>query len=351
MAGAAPQSLADDLVSGVEALSCVSLLPHVMLVHVLCMVPQDARARAACVCRAWRDAAADPALLATLWLDDSSEGKMSDGELSRLCELAGATLRELRLDVPACAASIDGVIAALRAGGCVGVQRLALLTARGNSASAAQAQLLAAVCPALEYSKCLVHCDSAEDVAAVCARLPGPLKLRVADGSAVRAMLQLPAQVAELETLCYALDAACVAALCKALRRNTTLTTLTLAYTGIGAVGAAALGEALRSNVTLRALMLLGNRIGSEGAASLGAALRTNATLTTLRLWLDNIGDAGAASLGNALRANATLTTLDLQGNAIGDAGAAALGEALRTNTTLTTLTFNRRNIVGAGRG
>jgi len=383
MAGAAPPSLADDLTSGGEAPSWLSL-PHAILVHALRMMPQDARARAACVCRTWRDAAADPALFAVLRLDDSSYGRLNDASLLRLCVRAGAALRELCLNAPACrAVTVAGVIAALRAGGCAGVQRLVLPPKMNfyHNMSAEQAQELAAACLILEHLACDVYCESADDVATTCALLPGPLSLFVDNENldAARAALQLPAQMTGLDIWACTLDAACVAALREALRTNTTLKTLALWHTEIGGAGAAALGDALRTNATLTELELGdGNSIGDAGATALGEALRTNATLTSLYLTHNDIGDAGAAALGVALRTNATLKTLNLEGNRFGAAGGAALGEALRsnavlttlylghgfgdavaaaltealrTNTTLTTLTLNGRNIVGGGRG
>jgi len=201
MAGAAPLSLAHDLAGG-SAWS--SSRAHTVLVQVLRLLPLDVRARAACVCRSWRDAAADPALFAALWFDDSSAGKLSDAVLSRLCMLAGAALRELRLNAPACdTVSAAGVLAALRAGGCAGVQRLMFPTGwrRGTEKSlkAEQTQELAAACPALTHTACCVRCDSAEDVATACDRLPGPLGIEVwGELDVARAALQLPAQLAAL---------------------------------------------------------------------------------------------------------------------------------------------------------
>jgi len=356
MAGAAPQSLADDLASGNEAPSWLSSLPHEALTHVLRMMPLDMRARAACVCRTWRHAAADPALFAALWLDKSSAGVLNDAELLRLCGLAGAALRELRLNSRAVCwrVSAAGVVAALRAGGCAGVQRLtlsttSLLTQNEKRLTAVQAQQLAVACPALEHTACYVNCASADDVVTACA-LPGPLMLDVRGQlRAARATLQLPAQLAELTIEDCDLDAACAATLREALRTNTRLTTLYLGGNNIVDAGAAALGDALRTNATLTALNLGGNDIGDAGAVALGEALCSNATLTALGLTFNGIGAAGAASLGDALRTNATLKTLELGANGILDAGADSLGDALRTNATLTALDLNYNGISAAG--
>jgi len=357
MAGAAPPSLADDLTSGEEAPSWLSSLPRAILVEMMRMMPLNDRARAACVCSTLRDAAADPSLWLALRFDDGFSLALNDARLALLCARAGAALRELRLDAPrfACrAVTAAGVIAALRAGGCAGVQRLTCSRSMWKALaesfmSAEQAQQLAAACPALEHTACCVDVASADDVATACA-LPGPLSLFVyGPQDAARAALQLPAQMAGLAMqYCYP-DAACVAAFCEALRTNTTLTALSLWNCGIDDAGAAALANALRTNTTLTELDLRHNRIGDGGAAALADMLRTNTTLKVLDLLGNMVGDTGAAALGNALRTNATLTTLDLEENEIGAAGAASLGEALRTNTTLTELKFNGGNMVGGG--
>jgi len=191
MAGAAP---ADDLAPPLWADSRA----HTALVQVLRLLPLDVRARAACVCRTWRDAAADPALFATLWLDDSSAGELNNKILARLCARAGAALRELRLDVPGrlCeAVTSAGVIAALNACGCTGVQRLTLSTSTqlGNASQliAEQAVQLAAACPTLAFTACCVRCFSAEDMATACANLPGPLTLLISIYNAEHDVLQL----------------------------------------------------------------------------------------------------------------------------------------------------------------
>jgi len=361
MAGAAP---ADDLALFHAAPGWADSLPQAALAHVMRLLPADACARAACVCRSWRDAAADPAQLAALWFDDSSVGKLNDKALARLCVRAGAALRELRLESPAChRVTATGVIAALNSGGCAGVQRLTFPTRDRvisndlNSAgvNAEQAQQLAAACPALEHAACLVRCARPEDVATACSLLSGPLALVVRwQGDTARAAMRLPAQMAELLIFDCDVDAAAVAASCEALRTNTTLKTLKLWGVLLGEAGGAALGEALRTNTTLTTLEVSSygirdNAICDAGAAAVANALRTNATLTSLCLFANNIGDTGAAALAEALRANATLTKLDLSYNSVGDVGATALGDVLRTNTTLTTLDLNDNEFGDAG--
>jgi len=356
MAGAVSQFLSDDVARVVAAPSWAGSRAHTALVQVLRLLPLDVRAHAACVCRSWRDAAADPTLWLALRFDDGFSLELSNATFALLCARAGAALRELRLDSPSCrAVTADGVIAALRAGGCAGVQRLTfsatLRPDRGSRRlSAAQVQQLATACPALQHAACSVRCLSATDVATACA-LPGPLSVFVYhELDAARAALQLPAQIAELEILACSLKAACDA-LREALLTNTTLTELRLVCTGIGDAGAAALGDALRTNATLSTLELgSGNNIRGAGAVALANALRTNTTLTTLALHGNCISDAGAAAVLKSLRSNTAITTLTLGGNDISVAGATALADALRTNTTLATLHLRGQGGIGSAR-
>ena len=349
MACAAPSNAA--LPSVDAAPLCSTERAHTALVQVLRLLPQDARARAACVCRAWRDAAADPALWLALRFDDCT-AKLNDEELARLCVRAGAGLRDLRLDAPACGAvTAAGAAAALRKGGCAAVQRLVLRTQdwwlAADALNAEQVQELAAACPALQHAQCLVRCGSPVDVATACALLPGPLTLFVhRQLDAARAVLLLPARVAAVVVRKCTLDAIAMGVLGDALRTSTSLTTITLDGCHVGDAGAAALGAALRTNASLQTLSVWSSDLGNAGAAALGEALRVNRTLAALNLEANRIGDAGAASLGEALRANSALLRLSLWGNNIGNAGAAALTEALRLNTTLTKLALNGGNLV-----
>ena len=115
------------------------------------LLPLDCRARAACVCRTRRAAAAHP----EVWQELSCEGvaaRIDDAALASLCARAGAALRTLRLDVDACKNVTDaGMLAALRYGGCTGV-RLSLML------SAEHALQLASACPVLQYAPCSACC-------------------------------------------------------------------------------------------------------------------------------------------------------------------------------------------------
>ena len=91
---------------------------------ILPLLPLDSRARAACVCRAWRAATSHPALWEELSFERCT-ARVGDAALDSLCARAGAALRTLRLDSDECAqVTAAGMLAALRGGGCVGVRRL-----------------------------------------------------------------------------------------------------------------------------------------------------------------------------------------------------------------------------------
>ena len=91
---------------------------------ILPLLPLDARARAACVCRAWRTATSNPLLWEELRFAHCA-AHVRDATLARLCARAGTALRTLDLDADACThITAAGVLAALRGGGCTGVRHL-----------------------------------------------------------------------------------------------------------------------------------------------------------------------------------------------------------------------------------
>ena len=153
----------------------------------------DDRARAACVCSAWRDATHNPLLLRTVHFDAGCAAKLSDAALARLCAHAGASLHELCLE--SCTRiTPSGLLTALRDGRCSGVKRVVLNTAAvktspgwgssGPVLNAAQARQLAVACPALSHAACCVRCPTLENVVEACTVLPGPLTLFIDDRDA-----------------------------------------------------------------------------------------------------------------------------------------------------------------------
>ena len=145
---------------------------------VLPLLPPDDRARAACVCRAWRAAAAEPELLRELDFQGATSC-VNDATLAALCARSGAALRTLRLYEQQCQQlTADGILAALCDGGCAGLRFFGLQ--QNCDLEGQEAIQLAAICPLLELSDCSVDADGDVSAAAQAAgALPGPLALEV----------------------------------------------------------------------------------------------------------------------------------------------------------------------------
>jgi hypothetical protein len=95
------------------------------LARVMQLLPADARARAACVCPAWRKVAADPVVRGVLHFNGGARVEVSGALLGVLCGRAGGALREL--DLNECdKLKPDDVVAVLRVGVCTGLRRLVL---------------------------------------------------------------------------------------------------------------------------------------------------------------------------------------------------------------------------------
>lgn len=386
--------------------------------RVLQLLPPDSRARAACVRRAWRAAAADPAAWAELDFRGCAVGPLTvhqhhwtleiprrcpptlvvDETLAALCARAGAGLRTLRCDDDACGAvTVEGILAALRGGGCVGVRQLGMRKdyfycyyPNGTLYSGFQppmltlatARQLLAVCPLLERTSLAVS-DGLVESAQAAAALPGPLSvIPTQEQGAVLTEAHLRfatlPSVAELDLAmegCHIGDVGAVT-LARALRSNAALLELELGETDVGDEGGVALAEALHENTTLTTLHLFKNRLGAGSFAAFARALRMNCTLSSLDLAM-NEGKNQMAALADALRVNSTLTFLNLYSTGIdavgvtwlaaalcantalasvyfdctdvGDAGAASLAYALRVNSTLTLLNLCETHIGDAG--
>ena len=100
------------------------LFDQVVAPMVLPRLQLDARARAACSREAWHAAACAPSLWAELDFERCTVS-VTDAKLAALCARAGPALRTLRLDEAVCReVSGDGLVAALRNGGCAEVRRV-----------------------------------------------------------------------------------------------------------------------------------------------------------------------------------------------------------------------------------
>ena len=323
----------DAVILDAQELSAASsdiALSHEALLLLLPFLPLDCRARAACVCRAWRAATAHPALWEALSFECCT-ARVTNAALSSLCACAGAALRTLRLDANVCAdVTPDGMLAALRGGVCTGVQCLHApyvsvdkTMFSGRVLTAGMAQELAALCPMLQYSEFSVR-NKLSDAVAVLGLLPGPLTLRCARNN-------------------HIYDESDLSRLAACPHVNAALKSLTLHKYCIGVSGVTQLATCLHVNAVLKSLSLTESGIGSAEAAQLAGFLRENATLTSLNLLNNNIGDEGTVHLAESLRVNTTLSGLCLRLNGIGVAGATQLADCLRVNVTLTRLQLGER--------
>ena len=251
---------------------------------VLPLLPLDARARAARVCRAWRTAAAHPELWKELDFAGCATNPLFDGKtLAKLCARAGAALRTLRLDpLPCRRVRTEELLAALRKGGCTGLRSLSALQHRVELTPKLAKKLVAA-CPLLQHTEVTVHCTMSE-VATVLTALPGPLALSCR-GNVNEGLTHLV----------------------ESLRVSSSLASLDIGFTSVDVTGATQLAECLRVNATLKVLDLSDNDIGAAGATSLAQCLRINATLTSLDLRYNHIGDEGATQLAECMCSNSTL--------------------------------------------
>ena len=135
----------------------------------------------------------------------------------------------------------------------------------------------------------------------------------------------------------------------QALAVNTSLSSLDLSYNSIGYEGASSLAQALRVNTSLSSLGLRDNSIDADGANSLAQSLRVNTSLSSLQLYKNAIGDKGANSLAEALRVNTSLSLLGLSWNFIGNEGANFLALSLTENTSLSSLDLSHNSIGDEG--
>ena len=144
---------------------------------VLPLLSLEERARAACARKAWRVAAATPALLTELNFARCA-AQVTDDALKTLCAHAGAELRTLRFDT-CMKVTGEGVIAALHDGGCAGVRCIDAPNAIFSRLwlSPALVVKLVAACPKLEHTACVVRSESLTAGVQAATMLPGPLNL------------------------------------------------------------------------------------------------------------------------------------------------------------------------------
>jgi hypothetical protein len=386
------------------------MLPPAVLLHILSLLPADARLRACEVCRGWRDALAERSAWARL--------DVSDG--AGLAQ--PATLALFR----AAAARAGGTLAALDVSGCAYVSHAALLAvvtanARaltelrvsrcnyGNKLTLVQLEALCRAAPRLATLHTDAYCnDAAEAARLLCGDAPfapvRPCRLTVVfqdpnglasvhalaadlaahaapsltaltlDGDAMAESLDacvdafvgvaLSRRLEKLLFLDCRLTAACVPALCRLLTADGGTSALrTLELSGdpnelLDVPSGAALGMALRANTTLTALSFSGASLFTypAAAASLFGALTGHVSLRELSISATNADHADQANravvgalLGALVAANApALTTLDASYTYAPDDAMRPFVEALPLNTHLRTLDISEQEMSAA---
>jgi hypothetical protein len=365
-------------------------LPLPLVLHVFSLLPVDARARAACVCRSWRTTLLERSLWTRLDLSPSSgvRVRITEYVLAGAAAKAGGQLAAL--DVRGCKQlTFDALLTAVQANGvalrelCVGALDL------GDGVVTLVAELVERLLQAAPHLAAC-HADVYRVGSLDCARRmlrnePHflPLRLRTlfvkfrggadeetvvtlaADLAAHSSLQRVVLESAPLNTPA-ALDAVVDAALaCQMMSLSLThchlfpasapalvrllgsgtLTELSIYQDGqqlLDGPSAALLGTALRANGTLTSLSLrhLGFWRGQDAAPVLLGALTGHSSLRTLNLSLNIVegaqNTAAGTALGALVAANApALTELDVSSCVLDDAVLGPLFAALPANTHL----------------
>jgi hypothetical protein len=358
------------------------------------LLPVDALATCACVCRAWRAGASAGALWQRVDMSATTGGLRRP---PRLAALRGAMARatghlqaldltgnlhnesgmddELLLLLPRHAATLRELRVG-NLGGYLGTHMFAellraapALTALYGEVSDSPAQLLPLVRREPPFGPLrlqgLCPSEGGGSFVEVLAAAPAHAELRSlwfrffdmsADGAAdALADAVLASRVQTVGTYHSALSAAAVPGLVRLLGSRT-LAALTLDQAGgeqlLTAEGGAALGEALRANSTLTTFSLSSWslwRPDPAGAIALLAALRGHPTLRRLELMCSDAGRAAkqvGEAVGQIIAANApALRSLKLVACGLGDAGLAPVAAALRRNSHLEHLEIFNNNM------
>jgi hypothetical protein len=378
-------------------------LPPALVAAIFALLPVDARARCAAVCRGWRCALDDGAAWASLDLSPlgvdapAPRARITDALLTAACARARGALRSL--DVRGCVdVSYETLLAAVAANG-ASLRRLVAGDGCFDDQilEFADVTALCAAAPRLETLAAPVICDTLAEACSLASAAP-PL-----------APVRLHELLIELATL-HELDddgggggdgsgaahVAGVLALCAALRTHPSPLTrlkifrgsladavaldavldaalaidvpcVSLYDCGLSPASAPALARLLCSARALSTLDLEGEDGGARlldapSAALLGAALRSCASLTALSLngvglWDDSGAAAASATLLGALTGHPRLRTLSMLANEVGTpaalaAAAGALGDLVAADApALTALDVSFCELGGDGLG
>jgi hypothetical protein len=370
--------------------SALSPLPPPIVLYIFSLLPADARARAACVCRGWCHVVSELSLWTRLNLSASSGVRVRVTDAVLAGALAKARGQLAALDVSDCnAISADTLLAGVRANrGALRELRVGVCDyGTPQTLDAAGAERLCLAAPQLTVCDAhLLGWSSVADARRMLRNEPPfqPLRLRTLrigfrentrDNTAV---LQVAADVAahvslqrlELHAAPLGTPVAMDAVVDVALARQ--LVSVRFWFCNLAPASVPALVRLLGGGTLTDLAFNQGHTLlDGQSAALLGAALRANSTITSLNftgeLWQDAaagaavvhaltghgslrmlglrgndalaVGAAASGALGALIAANAAaLTELDVLQNHLGDAGLGPLFEALPANTHLRTL-------------
>jgi Ran GTPase-activating protein (RanGAP) involved in mRNA processing and transport len=145
----------------------------------------------------------------------------------------------------------------------------------------------------------------------------------------LKAVLRRNTALQHLDLDSSALGSAGLAEIAPALYRNTSIKSLDLAHIGLDDIDSAnVLRELMRRNKTITSLSISHNTFGRNAAAawSIAEGVRSNTALQQLDLSACGLDDQGVSLLANALATrNGSMLELDLEGNEITSVGVRAL--------------------------
>ncbi|KAF9917522.1 hypothetical protein BX616_000733 [Lobosporangium transversale] len=133
--------------------------------------------------------------------------------------------------------------------------------------------------------------------------------------------------------------------LAEAMIHNRGVTRLCLQSNKIKKAGAPFIAKILSKNRVIRHMNIGSNGLGVEGIIHIAEAVRFNRTLYSLSLDMNEMGPKGASAIATALISNRHLTHLYIPHNNIGDKGLADICESLKKNQYLISLDLELNNI------
>jgi hypothetical protein len=363
--------------------SALPPLPLALVLHILSLLPVDARLRCREVCRGWRAVLLERSLWLRLDLSKASglAHPATDALLRAATARAGGQLHAL--DVSACEGITHACLLAVLAANAGALRELRAWRADFSLLGFADAHALVRAAPQLRVFHADVDCKSVADAQRLLRNegVFAPLRVRKLELDTVTeteaSVLSLAVDVVAHPSLVdlnlfgaplgtpAALDAIAAAALanrfsvltlgdCRLSPASAPALARLLSGAGLRSLSiinallldvaaAAVLGDALRANRTLHTFMLLSAALWRDPAAAVTVirAITAHRSLEHVSFFKNRIGDAqdaAGAALGTLVAADAPLTFLDVRDCGLQEAALGPLFDALPRNTHLVTL-------------